>query len=170
MRLRLIIAVLLLGLYVRAQDRVGSITGTITDPDGRAVVNAPVQASNIATAKVYRAITSASGSYTLARLPVGTYTLVVPDVGFTLVRFERRDILVQAAPTLRMDIRLEWGGNLGTPGDDQSAFNLAKSTAQPGPTPRTREGKVDFSGVWIGSFDHNPEIPTLLPWAEALTK
>jgi hypothetical protein len=170
MRPRLIFAVLLLGLDVPGQDRVGSIIGTITDPDGRAVVNAPVQASDIATATVYRATTSASGSYTLAKLPVGTYTLVVPDVGFTLVRFERKGILVQAAPMLRMDIRLEWGGNLGTPGDDQSAFNIAKSTAQPGRAPRTREGKLDFSGVWIGSFDPNPVVPTLLPWAETLTK
>ena len=72
MRLRLIIAFLLLGLQVRAQDRVGSITGTITDPDGRAVRNAPVQASNMATATVYRATTSASGSYTVTKLPVGT--------------------------------------------------------------------------------------------------
>jgi hypothetical protein len=168
--MRLLLALLLIGLDVRAQDRAGGIAGTITDPDGRAVVNTPVQAINIATATVYRANTSASGYYALARLPVGTYTLVVPDVGFTLVRFERKSNLVQAELALRIDIRLQWGGNLGTPGDDQSAFNLAKSKAQPGPAPRTREGKPDFSGVWIGSFDPNPEVPTLLPWAEKLTK
>jgi hypothetical protein len=81
--------------------RTGSILGTITDPDGRAVVNAPVEAHNIATASVYRATTSVSGNYTLAKLPVGTYTLVVPDVGFTLVRFERNGLLVQAAPSPR---------------------------------------------------------------------
>jgi len=167
---RLLFAVLFFCLHVSAQDRVGSITGTVTDPDGRAVANAPVQAANIATTTVYRAATSASGNYMLAKLPVGTYTLVVPDVGFTLVRFERKGVLVQSSPASRIDIRLEWGGNLGTPGDDQSAFNLAKSTAPSGPPPRTREGKLDFSGVWIGSFDPNPEVPALLPWAEALTK
>src|SRR2546423_15504636 len=102
MRPRIIFAVLLIGLDAPAQDRVGSIMGTITDPDGRAVVNAPVEARNLVNATVYMATTSASGNYTLAKLPVGTYTVVVPDVGFTLVMFERKDILVQAAPTLRM--------------------------------------------------------------------
>ena len=167
---RIIVVILLLGLDLQAQGQAGSIAGTVTDPDGRAVVNTPVEAHNIASSTVYRGTTSASGNYTLAKLPVGTYTLVVPDVGFTLVRFERKGILVEPALTLRMDIRLEWAGNLGTPGDDQSAFNMAKSNAQPGPAPHTRDGKPDFSGVWIASFDPNPEVPALLPWAEALTK
>ena len=169
-RLRIIIILLLLSLDLRAQNRTGNITGTVTDPDGHAVVSAPVQASNIATAIVYKATTSAGGNYALAKLPAGSYILTVPDVGFTLARFERKDVRVQSAQTSRIDIHLQWGGNLGTPGDDQSIFNMGASEAQRGPTPRTREGKPDFSGVWIGSFDPNTEMPILLPWAESLTK
>ena len=168
-RLRIIV-VLLLSIDLRAQNQTGSITGTVTDPDGRPVVNAPVQAINIATAMVYKATTSPGGNYALTKLPAGAYTVSIPDVGFTLARFERKDILVQPAQASRIDIRLEWGGNLGTPGDDQSVFNMGKSDAPRGPAPRTREDKPDFSGVWIGSFDPNPEMPTLLPWAESLTK
>ena len=82
-------------------------------------------------------------------------------------KFDRKGIAIAAASAARLDIRLEWGGNLGTPGDDVSILIRSKS-APVGRAPRTREGKPDFSGVWIGSRDPSPEEPSLLPWAQTL--
>ena len=157
-------------LDLNAQGRDGTIIGAITDPDGHAVTAAPIQAKNIQTLTVYKASTSASGDYRLTRLPVGTYEILVPAVGFTLARFERTGLRLKAEQTLRADVRLEWGPNLGTPGDDQSTFNIPKYGTQAGPAPRTPQGKPDFSGVWIGNDDPNPEQPALLPPAASLMK
>src|SRR5262249_34584245 len=69
-----------------------------------------------------------------------------------------------------LDIKLNWSFNLGTPGDDTSAFirNLYKDIS--GPAPRTPEGKPDLSGMWLSNDDPNPEMPSPQPWAEAIGK
>src|SRR5215470_7554071 len=49
--------------------------------------------------------------------------------------------------------------------------NLGNDKAPTGPTPRTTEGKVDFSGVWDPgfSFANLGQVP-LQPWADELYK
>ena len=148
----------------------GSMTGVVTDPQGGKAANIPLQMKNSKTGTVYHAATSASGFYSFKQLPAGTYDLLVPTVGFTLDKFERKGLAVQKGQTLRQDIKMEWGPNLGTPGDDPSIFLRNKYAKASGPTPRTAEGKPDLSGVWNGTDDPNPVEPSMLPWAEALVK
>jgi protocatechuate 3,4-dioxygenase beta subunit len=62
---------LLLTLTAAAQGPNGTISGTVTDPDGAAVANAQVQATNAAGAQ-FQAKAAASGSYSIAQLPAGT--------------------------------------------------------------------------------------------------
>jgi len=166
MRALAVIASLVIAASASGQGRPSSIVGTLTDPDGRAVASATVHARDSA-GTVFRGTTNARGEYVLNRLPAGTYALTVPAIGFSLNRFEQRDIAIGVAQTLRVDVRLQWGSNLGTPGDDQSVFNLRKYGTDRGAAPRTRDGKPDFSGMWIGNNDPDPEEPALLPWAAA---
>jgi carboxypeptidase family protein len=164
----LILLVLILGAH--AQSGLGTITGAITDPSGAVVFNAPIQAKNTQTRTVYKATTSAAGIYTLQRLSAGTYDILVPAVGFTLDKLEHKDVAIQAGQTLRLDIRVEWGPNLGTPGDDPSIFLRNKYAAKRRPAPRAPNGRPDLSGVWLGNDDPNPEEPGMLPWAADLVK
>ena len=148
----------------------GTISGVLTDPDGAAVPNIPVQAKNAQTGATQNTSSSASGAYTFAQLPPGTYDLLVPAVGFTLDKFEQKNLIVRAGQTLRADIKMPWGPNLGTPGDDPSLFLRNKYGGLSGPAPRTADGKPDLSGVWNSNDDPNPEEPSMLPWAAALAK
>jgi hypothetical protein len=144
----------------------GALVGTVVDPDGGPVPTASVQARNVSTAAEYKGVSAQDGGYTISPLPAGTYDITIPPIGFTFPKFEQKGIVVQAAQRLRLDIRLVWGGNLGTPGDDVSIDIRGKGSPK-GPTPRTRESRPDFSGVWIGNAP-DAEEASLLPWAEAV--
>ena len=90
-----------------AQGDRGTITGTIADPAGAVVANAPVEARNPSTGSVTQVASTATGNYTLANLPAGQYELKVTVPGFKT--YVRQNIDVQVAQTLRIDIALEVG-------------------------------------------------------------
>jgi hypothetical protein len=96
---------------------------------------------------------------------------VIPSMGYTYKKFERKNIVVQASQTLSLDLRLEWSGNLGTIGDDDSTILRTNRARTPkGPAPRTRDGKPDLTGVWNGNNDADPAEPSALAWAETIAK
>ncbi len=129
-----------------AQTPTAVVTGVITDPDGGVVPGALVQAIDVATHVVYKGTSGASGNYTVSQLPAGTYDVAVPSIGFTFPRLERKGLMLEASQSLRLDLRLNWGGNLGTPGDDLSSLVRSQGRPTGRPTPRTPDGKPDFSG------------------------
>src|SRR5579872_4044892 len=92
-----------------AQSDRGTITGTITDPGGAVVANAPVEARNDGTGAVYPVAASATGNYTIPELPSGTYELTVAVPGFK--KFVRTGLIIQAAQTIRVDATLEIGNS-----------------------------------------------------------
>jgi hypothetical protein len=146
----------------------GALTGTIRDPDGGAVPTADLQLTNTETNRVVTGRSSSNGTFNLSSLPPGTYDLLIPSLGFTFRRFERKGIAIAAGATVAVDVRLEWSGNLGTPGDELSIVVRDRSNAGTGPVPRTADGKPDLTGVWVGSNDPSPEQASMLPWAAAL--
>lgn len=150
------------------QIRTGAINGTVTDPDGAGVVRATIQATDAARSVTFQAASNSDGVYTLAKLPAGIYNITVPALGFTFPKLEQKGVEVRAGQTTRLDLHLVWGGNLGTPGDDIAPFVRSKATRN-GPAPRTREGKPDFSGVWLGN-NADAEDAQLLPWADKIVK
>ena len=90
-----------------AQSDRGTITGTVVDPAGAVVANAPIEARSLETGAVYPAASTTTGNYTLAQLPVGTYELSAAVPGFK--KYVRRGLTVQVAETLRIDVTLEVG-------------------------------------------------------------
>ncbi|MCU1335484.1 MAG: hypothetical protein JWO19_1065 [Bryobacterales bacterium] len=163
-------AAMLVSLSGLASAQTGSVNGNVTDPNGDGVPTAQIQAKNTATGMVYQGVSAAKGNFTIPRLPAGTYDITVPPIGFSFPKYEHKGVAVQAGQTARFDIHLEWGGNLGTPGDDFSlVLKMRSKGPAAGPSPRGRDGKIDFSGVWIGNAP-DVDTPELLPWAEAVTK
>jgi hypothetical protein len=103
----LLFCVFILSLAAFGQAANGTITGTVTDPAGAVVANAPIQAKNSATGVVYPAATSGTGNYTLAELPIGTYEISVTAPGFK--KETRTGVEVAAQTTFRVDFALQVG-------------------------------------------------------------
>jgi hypothetical protein len=129
----------------------GTIAGTITDPDGRAVPRIPIQAANMATKVVYLTTASATGEYSLAQLPAGTYQLTAQVSTAAFLPFVRNDLRITPGRTVKLDIHLEEGIALNTLGDGRDFFQETRGRSSPtGVTPRMQDGKPDFSGYWAG--------------------
>ncbi|MCU1335740.1 MAG: hypothetical protein JWO19_1321 [Bryobacterales bacterium] len=107
MRLRVTVFLLAAAIAAFAQSDRGTITGTIADPAGAVVANAPIEARNVGTGAVYPVASSATGNYTIAQLPSGNYEINVIVPGFK--KYTRQGLTVQAAQTIRIDITLEVG-------------------------------------------------------------
>jgi len=156
---------------VYAQNERSSLTGTISDPRGAAVAEAPIQLKNKATGAFARISSKADGSYTLTGLAAGTYefSIVMPCCAY---KRTTQDILLEAGKTIQLNIRLAETVNGTTLGDDPNRLanvmrNRARIPSQP--VPRIG-GKPDLSGVWVEIDDPYPETPEVLPWAAALIK
>src|SRR3954462_5006838 len=80
----------------------GTITGVISDPAAAVVPNAPVQARNMATGVTLTAATSATGNFTLAELPAGSYEIKVSVAGFK--NYVRPGVTVEQLQTTRVDV------------------------------------------------------------------
>ena len=90
-----------------AQSDRGTFTGTITDPGGAVVPNAAVEARNLSTGLTYQSASTGTGNFTIPELPAGQYELTTTAPGFK--KNVRQGLLVEAAQTYRVDVRLEVG-------------------------------------------------------------
>ena len=109
----LLIAVLALAFlpqFASAQQTLGAITGTVTDPSGAVVSDATVKAVNIATNLEVVAHTK-NGSFQIPDLPAGTYRVTVTKDGFKTETHTK--ILVFGSRTTTVDTALVVGA-IGT--------------------------------------------------------
>ena len=98
-------------LSVFAQGNRGSITGTITDPQGGVIANASLDVKNMDTGEVFHGGTSATGNYVIP-VPAGKYEMTVTVTGFK--KFVRANIVVVTATDTRQDVKLELGATTDT--------------------------------------------------------
>jgi hypothetical protein len=91
----------------RAQQTLGGIVGTVTDPSGSVVPGVQVKAVSDDTKLTRTAQSSGQGSYTLNDLPIGKYTLTFTRDGFTSQKYP--GIVVQADRTVTLPAQLAVG-------------------------------------------------------------
>jgi hypothetical protein len=151
-----------------AQAGFGSIAGTVSNPAHAPAPNIVVEAKNVQTGVYYKAKTSATGEYTFAQLPAGTYEVLVLNLLYR--PFVGKDVAVGPGPGARVDVQLSANIALATLGEIGALWAVKRPPPPQGRTPRMPDGKPDFSGVWMtppAEVVSALSAPLdLLPWAE----
>src|SRR2546430_6072760 len=86
----------------------GSISGTVTDPQGAAVANAKVSVTSATKATTVQTTTNADGNYSVTHLIPDSYNIRVEAPGFKA--FESKNIQVSADTAARVDGHFQVGG------------------------------------------------------------
>jgi hypothetical protein len=86
-----------------------TLTGTITDPTGAVIANAPIIATHVETGTAIQAASSETGNYTIPNLRVGGYVIVVEQPGFKA--FRREGITLASTQIQRLDVALQVGAS-----------------------------------------------------------
>ncbi|MEN6601197.1 MAG: carboxypeptidase regulatory-like domain-containing protein [Bryobacteraceae bacterium] len=92
---------------VYSQSTSGSMSGTVTDPNGAVVPGAKVVANHVPTNRDSETVTTAAGLYVFPTLPAGPYTLTVTQPGFK--KNVQTNIEIRVALRNTMDVKLEIG-------------------------------------------------------------
>ncbi len=106
---RIALGVLLSVLFVivsMAQAPVGTISGTVTDPSGAVISDAPIIIRNKATGFERRTKAENDGTYSVPALPAGVYEVQVQVQGF---RTLLREVTVTVGSIVKLDLALEVG-------------------------------------------------------------
>src|SRR6187402_1051332 len=99
--------VLAAGMAMFAQTSTGSLSGTVTDPNGAAVPGAKVVATSVTTGSKLEILTTDAGLYVFPAVQVSTYTVTVEKAGFK--KLSRQNIEIRIAQRQDLDLRLEVG-------------------------------------------------------------
>jgi hypothetical protein len=105
-------------LCALAQQTLGGITGTVTDPSGSVLPETTITIVADQTKLTRTQKTTANGSYDFVNLPIGTYTVTVTHDGFQTEKLPA--ILVQADRTATLNVTLKVG-QVGTTVEVQAA-------------------------------------------------
>ena len=104
---RTVLLSVLFAVCVFAQRDLGTITGTITDPQGGGVPNAKVTIVEDATGLTYTVQTGVTGEYVRPLLKPGTYTVTVEAPGFR--KAEQKGVVVTAGDRIAVNLTLTIG-------------------------------------------------------------
>ena len=90
-----------------AQEVTATITGTVTDPSGAAVVGAAVTAKSGERGITYNGETNDTGIYRISQLPVGRYDLRIEKIGFQTSLYPT--FVLHENQVARFDVELKVG-------------------------------------------------------------
>ncbi len=91
---------------VNAQTFRGAINGTITDPSGAVVPNAPVKATEKATGVEHKSVTTSQGQFSFQDLPLDRYKIVVEAAGFAVYSVDNIEVTAGNIYTLAVKLSL----------------------------------------------------------------
>jgi hypothetical protein len=98
-------------LAATAQSNKGTITGTVTDPNGAVVKDAKVVVTNVADGQTREATSSDDGTYAIPALDPGVYRVTVDASGFSQSVIE--EVKLDTAARQAVDVTLTAGGVSG---------------------------------------------------------
>ena len=120
---------LVITIPVSAQTSRGTVSGSVTDPNGAVVAGAEVELKNSATNYVRTATTNDSGIYRFDAVDLGTYELTIKAKGFKTVK--STGLEVQANRTANVDQQLEIGETETVVDVSASGGELLLQTTEP---------------------------------------
>jgi hypothetical protein len=91
-----------------AQGSTGTISGHVADSTGAAIPDATITLTDMATSGVRTTVTTSSGDYTFAAVPIGTYELKAKHQGFKTTT--SLDLELQVAQSMTQNFTLQIGG------------------------------------------------------------
>jgi hypothetical protein len=104
----LVVFCLAVGLRANAQSNSASISGTVLDPSGAAVANAPVEIHNPVSHFDRSTTTDSSGRFSFPNVPFNPYHLSVTGAGFAPYS---QDVEVRSAVPLDVKVNLKVAGS-----------------------------------------------------------
>ncbi|MGA8238764.1 MAG: carboxypeptidase-like regulatory domain-containing protein, partial [Candidatus Sulfotelmatobacter sp.] len=105
--LAVILSSLLLTALAWAQSSTTSLRGTVSDPQGAILPDATVTLSNPSIGFSESKKTDRDGVYQFLQLPPGTYTLTVTKPGFTTLKENNLQLLVNVPATSNLSMRVK---------------------------------------------------------------
>jgi trimeric autotransporter adhesin len=109
------------------QIRSATVTGTVTDPSGGAVVGAEVVLENNETNVQSKTKSTDAGEFALPYLPEGKYTLSVTMQGFNA--YKQTNVTVNTAQTTRVNVGLQVGSVASTVQVEAAAAQIQTDSA-----------------------------------------
>lgn len=103
----LLLALFLYPLFGLAQSTSATMSGGVTDPSGKFILNANVEIANDATGVIYSAKTNSSGMYLVPILPPGHYHVQVSKPGFKTII--KADVILNVQSALALNFVLPVG-------------------------------------------------------------
>ncbi len=91
---------------LHAQFNLGTVKGTVTDPNGAAVPRCQISVTSNTDGSVRQAVTDDTGSYTVPSLQAGPYMVAAQASGFSQVKSQ---VIVAVDKTVNADLQLALG-------------------------------------------------------------